>query len=56
MVAFRKRVTVEALMNELRYWRNIRLDNPRRKAEAMRRIDEVLDELIEREAFSGADC
>lgn len=35
----------EKILEQLDYWRQIRLDVPARKAEAIRRIDELLDEL-----------
>lgn len=53
MVAFRKPVKTESLIDQLNYWRNIRMDFPGRKAEAMANIDRILDEM---EADSGTEA
>lgn len=53
MVALRKRVK-EQRIEQLKYWRGIRLDNPSRKAEALRHIDNLLDELLEQGETSGS--
>lgn len=48
MGAFRKRLSSQRLLEQLQYWRAIRLDFPWRKTEAMRNIDNLLDEMLER--------
>lgn len=55
MAAVRKRVTRERLLSELSYWRGIRLDFPGRKDEAMRRIDSILDDLLDWDSANGFD-
>lgn len=52
MVALRKRVIIRqrtVIISQLQYWRNIRLDCPARKDEALHHIDNLLDELLELE-------
>ena len=44
MVAYRKLSIRQTLIDQLAYWRGIRLDVPARKAEAIRNIDNLLDE------------
>ena len=50
MGAFRKTASRRdraVIVAQLNYWRQIRLDNPSRKPEAMAEIDALLDKLIE---------
>ena len=42
----RKLASKERVIAQLNYWRDIRLDFPTRKAEAMKNIDNLLDELV----------
>lgn len=52
MVALRRRVK-EQRIEQLKYWRGIRLDNPSRKTEALRHIDNLLDEMLAEKETSG---
>lgn len=47
MAAARRRVVTPTTLQQLEYWRGIRLDNPGRKDEAMRNIDNLLDEWLQ---------
>lgn len=53
MAAIRRRVNDLTLEQRLRYWRGIRLDFPQRKAEALRHIDALLDEMLAAKAADG---
>lgn len=57
MVALHKRVDPDRrLIEQLKYWRGIRLDYPWRKAEALHHIDNLLNELLaeKEKASNGA--
>lgn len=42
------------IINQLQYWRDVRLDCPARKDEALHHIDNLLDELLEQESPDGS--
>lgn len=57
MVALRKRMIIRQraiIINQLQYWRDVRLDCPARKDEALHHIDNLLDELLEQESPDGS--
>ena len=53
MAAIRNPVKRRNLIDELNYWRGIRLDFPTRKTEALKRINMILDEWNERNGPDG---
>lgn len=57
MAAVRSRVNARQraiIIDQLRYWRGVRLDNPSRKSEALHHIDNLLDELLEDKERNGS--
>lgn len=57
MAAVRSRVNARQraiIIDQLKYWRGVRLDNPSRKTEALHHIDNLLDELLEQGETSGS--